>query len=287
MKQFYLLSFLVISFVSIDLNAQQIIVGSGTAPSLYSPISRRADYSVYEIIYKSSDIGISGTISHLAFDRLDGTDEADIDSVTIYMKQSTQTTLTDTAFSTATYQQVYFGKFPNVGTGWQEVALDVPFNYSNTSNLMVLVVKGYQPMVANTPVAVRWLYASIGADEARRYYGGLPITGSTTLTGINFSANVRLTFGSVGVAEIRGEQLQIFPNPANNNLIVTVPTHETSATISIYDLSGRLVYSKISEAAGGRMSEDVSLRSFVPGVYVLTVLAGDKIYREQVIVGQD
>jgi hypothetical protein len=286
MKKIYLSSLIILLF-STDLNAQQIIVGTGTGPSLYTPISRRADYSVCETIYNSSDIGISGVISHLAFERLDGTDEADIDSVTIYMKQSGQTMLVDTAFSTANYQQVYFGKFPNAGTGWQEVALDVPFNYSNTSNLMVLVLKGYQPAVANTPVAVRWLYGTVSSNQSRRYYGPVPITASTTLTGINFTANVRLTFGSVGVAEIRGDQLQVFPNPANDYLTVTMPTQETSVLISLYDLQGRLVISKISEAASGRMSEDVSLQSLAPGVYNLTVQAGFKIYRERLVVVQD
>ena len=286
MNKLYL-SLLIVLLFSTDLIAQQIIVGMGTGPSLYSPISRRENYSVYEVIYKSLDIGISGTISHLAFERHDGSDEADIDSVTIYMKHSSQTSLNDSVISTANYQQVYFGKFPNVGSGWQEVALDAPFNYSNTSNLMVLVVKGYQPAVANTPVAVRWLYSLMGTDEARRYYDSTPISASTTLQGINFSANVRLTFGSVGVAEIRGEQLQVFPNPSNDNLFVTVPTKENSATISIYDLNGRLVLAKVSEAVSGRMSEDISLQSFVPGVYMLTVQAVDKVYRERVVVGNE
>jgi len=286
MKKLYLSSLILLLFAT-DLMAQQIIVGAGTGPSLYTPITRRADYGVTETIYNSSDIVISGTITHLAFDRLDGTDEADIDSVTIYMKHSSQITMPDSVFSTANYQQVYFGKFPNVGTGWQEVALDAPFNYINSSNLVILVVKGYQAAVANTPVAVRWRYETLSSEQSRRYYGANPISASTNLTGINYTPNARLTFGSVGIAEIRGEQLQVFPNPANTYLTVTIPAHGTAAKISLYDLQGRLVHSKNINANGNMMTEDISLHSLVEGIYLLSVQAGEKIYTKRLVVTKE
>ena len=52
---------------------QEVIVGNGTAISVFSPINRTNDYCVYEVIYLASDISFAGNITHLAFERVDDT----------------------------------------------------------------------------------------------------------------------------------------------------------------------------------------------------------------------
>src|SRR5688572_18819658 len=163
MKLFTSLSILIsvaVLFPDAAKSQQQVTVGTGTAISVFSPINRTNDYSVYEVIYLASDISTAGNITHLAFQRVDGTDTATIENVDIYMRHSFQTTLSAGTFDTTIYDEhVYFGTFPNdIDSGWREVMLDIPFAYNGTDNLQVLVVKGYQPAVANTPVCVRWYY---------------------------------------------------------------------------------------------------------------------------------
>lgn len=287
MKKISILLILGSIFFTDNLFAQQVEVGQGTGPSLYSPISRRADYSAYEIIYLSSDIGLSGYISKLAFERLDGSNVDPIDSVTIYMKHSTQTSLTDTAFTTANFMLVYTGQFPNdSGAGWREVVLDAPFSYNGTENLVVLTVKGYQAMLANTPVAPRWLYTNISPDpdRARRYYGANPITAATSMQSINFSANARLDFGTVGISEIRSHQMQLFPNPVSGILTLTAPATNGTAMLKVYDKSGRLVIQRDLASSHGNIYETIDTENLSEGIYLIRIIGTSESFSSKFVV---
>jgi hypothetical protein len=143
-------------------SAQNVILGSGTAISVFSPINRTNDYCVYEVIYLQSQIALPGTISTIGFQRFDGTNTDSIENVRIYLKHTNLSQIAAGTYDTTGYTQVFAGSFPNdAGAGWREVALSTPFVYDNVNNLQVLVVKDYQPAIANTPVTPRWLYTNI------------------------------------------------------------------------------------------------------------------------------
>ncbi len=266
--------------------AQLIEVGQGVGLSVFSPLCRTKDYSVYEIIYLSSDINSSGVISKFAFERADGTNTDPYDSVSIYMKHTTLTQMSASTFSDTGYTLVYSGSFPNdSGTGWREVMLDNPFAYNGTQNLMVLTVKQFQASIANTPVAPRWYYTNItpDPDRARRYYDDFPITSSTPLTTIEYSANARLDFGTVGVREIRKEQLQFFPNPASENVTVTI-TIKGISKIKLIDQIGKIVYEKEVLSNNDRLTDVIDVKNFHPGIYLITIHNEAKIFSGRIII---
>ncbi|MBK5285778.1 MAG: T9SS type A sorting domain-containing protein [Bacteroidia bacterium] len=266
--------------------SQQVIVGTGTALSVFSPINRSNDYCVYEIIYLASDINLPGDITHLAFERADGTDTALIQNVDLYMMHTTQTQVSAGTFDTTGYTHVYSGTFPNdAGFGWREVMLDVPFTYNGTDNLEVLAVKGYQPAVANTPVTPRWYYTNISPSpaRARRYYGNTAITNTTNLSTISFSSNVRLTFDiSTGTVEIIPGRFHIYPNPASNELRISNAGF-TIHNVAIYDILGQKHLSLNSPATGNEFSTSIDISQLPTGVYFVKVNTLDKMYIEKLI----
>ncbi len=269
---------LLISFFlfSICTEAQQIIVGSGTGLSVFSPICRNRDYSAYEIIYLSSDINASGVISDLAFQRADGENVDPIQNVSVFMKQTSDVQLSNTTYSEAGYQLVYQGSWPNdSGPGWREVPLTTPFNYDGLSNLQVLTVKGYEAAVANTPVTPRWYYTDItpAPNRARRYYGSVPIDSATAMTSINYSSNARLNFNSVGLREISDSPVSIYPNPAKDHLFIRFRDNTASENpvFEMYDVSGRLMY---RETLSG--DAEISLKTLSPGLYIYTLRKPDE-----------
>ena len=266
--------FLIILFPDIAISQQQVTVGTGTAISVFSPINRTNDYCVYEVIYLASDIATGGNITNLAFERVDGTDTLTIQNVDIYMLHTTQTTLSAGTFDSTNYTHVYSGTFPNdIGAGWREVALDVPFMYNGSENLQVLVVKGYQPAVANTPVCVRWYYTNITPSpaRARRYYGNTAISTSTSLSTTQFTSNVRLTFDiGTGVVQVVPGEFDVYPNPAMDKLSVAGYSLPGNCELEIYNTAGEKVYAQ-QLVSDNLKNKTIDISGLSRGMYFLKI----------------
>ncbi|HPN40999.1 MAG TPA: C25 family cysteine peptidase, partial [Candidatus Cloacimonadota bacterium] len=151
--------------VNVEVGApMEVVIGNGTSSQSY-PIDRYYNYSGHEAIYLASEIGTPGTIKSLGFYKASGTDVNSIDAVTVYMKNTTSTTLATGTYSTAGYTQVYSGSWPNTSTsGWMEVNLSTQFSY-NGSNLSILVLKGYQYWTSYYPM---WTYSTTTTSRARQ-----------------------------------------------------------------------------------------------------------------------
>lgn len=142
----------------------EIIIGSGTSTQSY-PIDRYYTYSGHEAIYLASEIGIPGSIKSIGFYKASGADVNTIEAVTVYMKNTTATSLATGNYSTTGYTQVYSGTWPNTATsGWMEVDLSNQFVYDGT-NLSILTIKGNQSWTYNYPM---WSYTTASANRARQ-----------------------------------------------------------------------------------------------------------------------
>ena len=143
----------------------EVVIGDGDDTQGY-PLDRWYNYSAHEAIYLASEIGVPGTLKSLAFNKDSGSNLDPIEAVSIYMKNTTQSTLASGNYSTSGYTLVYSGNFPNnAASGWMEVNLNPMFVYDGVSNLAVLTVKGYQQYSSSYP---RWSYSSTQGNRARQ-----------------------------------------------------------------------------------------------------------------------
>ncbi|MCB5285046.1 MAG: C25 family cysteine peptidase [Candidatus Cloacimonetes bacterium] len=151
--------------VNVEVGAPlEVIIGNGTSTQSY-PIDRYYNYSGHEAIYLASEIGTPGTIKSIGFYKASGTDVNTIEAVTVYMKNTSSTTLSTGNYSTSGYTQVYSGIWPNTATsGWMEVNLQNQFAYDG-SNLSILTIKGYQSYITSYPY---WTYTTASATRARQ-----------------------------------------------------------------------------------------------------------------------
>ncbi|HOY85711.1 MAG TPA: S8 family serine peptidase, partial [Candidatus Syntrophosphaera sp.] len=166
-----------------------IIIGEGTGSQTY-PIDRYYNYSGHEAIYLASQIGSACTIKSLGFYKASGADVNPIEAVSIYMKQTTASTLASGAYSTDGYTLVYSGTFPNTATsGWMEVELNSLFAYDGTSNLAILTVKGFQQYIDEYPF---WTYTTTTGNQARQNRNDdaqpTSLTASTNLPNLKLQA---------------------------------------------------------------------------------------------------
>ncbi|BDS10362.1 T9SS type A sorting domain-containing protein [Aureispira anguillae] len=214
----FVISYLLTCFQSVV--AQNVVtIGTSTANSSdLAPINRYYTYSTSEIIYTSSEIGYAGNITKLAFQKASGASSVSIDNVSIYLKTSSNNSLSAGSTDSTTYTLVWAGSFPNtMPNGWAEVSLNSPFYYNGSDNLQVLVLKGNQTYASSRPY---YHYTSTGSTYLTKTYksDSAPWDNSQYLSTTYNRPNIQLTIASTTVndAGIVAHQPQLLcPGTAN------------------------------------------------------------------------
>lgn len=143
----------------------EVVIGNGTSVQSY-PLDRYYNYSAHEAIYLASEINMAGTLKSAGFFKGEGGDLNPIESVSIYMKNTPEATISSGNYSTSGYTLVYSGSYPNnAASGWMEVDLNPMFSYDGVSNLAVLTIKGYQQWINDYP---QWTYTATTPSRARQ-----------------------------------------------------------------------------------------------------------------------
>jgi gliding motility-associated-like protein len=127
-----------------------LTVGAGIQNNSNAPITGASANSVSELLYTSGELGFSGYIERLSFNRTlpNSANAFSFGTVAVYLKVTTATTV-GTATSTAGYDLVYSGAWNNsAGAGWKSINLDNSFYYPGgvNDNLSVLIVRTGQPL---------------------------------------------------------------------------------------------------------------------------------------------
>ena len=167
-----------------------VSIGNAYSYSDYSPISYR-NYSLTQQIYTAGEIGMTGTITSIAF-RFD--QAFTMSGIQIYLKQTDKSSfngsrdLVDVTIDDMVYQGVYSSQ----SDGWATINLDRPFVYDGKSNLMVCC---YDPVKGNNTGP--HCSQHITDDNMRVYMESDSILPDITNT-INF-------IGSSGVSSMRND----------------------------------------------------------------------------------
>jgi hypothetical protein len=137
---FFILTAL-IGLGSLQLSAQQIVeIGTGsTTTNSYLPLYSFYNNTLSEQIYTAAEVGMSGTITSIAFYNAGSTKTPDLK---IYMINTNKTEFSSTTdwFTVTASDLVYDGTSVSLTAGqWTTIQLDNPFFYDGTSNLGLIV----------------------------------------------------------------------------------------------------------------------------------------------------
>lgn len=165
---------------------QELVIGTGTGTQTY-PMDRYYVYSTHEAIYLASEISVPSSIKSIAYYKATGSNTDPIENVQIYMKNSSETSMSSGNYSLSGYTLVFSGSFPNDSTnGWMEIDLSPRFSYTGT-NLAILVIKGEQTWTSNYP---GWTYSFTPSQLARQNRSDS--SQPTSLTATTSRPNLRL-----------------------------------------------------------------------------------------------
>jgi hypothetical protein len=176
-------------------------------------------------------------------------------------------------------------------SGYYSVYVQNEFGCSSTSEpyLYCAPVEAFwnaaadQLSVADTYETYQWFYNGLLLQGAITYYLISPPNGVYAVQVTNSygcSVTSEIITVNVGVEEIAWEdQLNIYPNPVTDVLNVQWNNTTETATLSIRDLSGRLVFSE--RVANGNAVLELSTLS--SGNYILELQTGQSTLRKQVV----
>lgn len=101
--------------------------------------------------------------------------------------------------------------------------------------------------------------------------------GGSTFTAVDTIKDIVLvTQGMVGLNESEDNlKLSSFPNPINDNLIVSFRSTDVSTELSIRSLDGKLVYQELFSSPVGEISKSINLTGVADGVYILSLENGE------------
>ncbi|MEP7170134.1 MAG: T9SS type A sorting domain-containing protein, partial [Bacteroidota bacterium] len=82
-----------------------------------------------------------------------------------------------------------------------------------------------------------------------------------------------------------GSQFNVYPNPAHDNLTVSIDVKEAAGfTMQVMDLSGRVLISESQTGAAGLNTYDLNLTHLAKGVYMLEVKSANDNWKTKVVV---
>ncbi len=253
--------FILTLFIGINHGAiaqSYVTIGTGTSSSEIAPLNRYYNYSTHEVIYLQSELGTAKTFIKIAYDKASGSNTQGIQNVTIYMKHTTTSTLSNGSYSLTGYTQVFNGTFTNNATsGWMEIALDNSFSYNGTDNLQILIIKGYQSWSRYRP---RWKYTTLSSYRTRNGYSDSQQP--TYLSRTKRRPNVRLEYGNLpdpfnGIVNIG---LSMFNLVTGRNLIQKELTRTVYNYIPVQTDNTLSKTQKESEFVDFPYDDDVSYR---------------------------
>ncbi len=126
---------------SCEMPSDNIIAASDTT-RYQIPVNAYYNYTYTQMIYTADQIGQPVQVTKIAFNYSSTNDLDSKDNVTIYMGHTSTRSFTSSNWSSlippSNLAPVYYGPL-YCTTGWNEIVLDMPFDYNGTDNLVVAI----------------------------------------------------------------------------------------------------------------------------------------------------
>lgn len=165
-------------------------------------------------------------------------------------------------------------------TGLQVTANITPDNGSGTGSISIQVTGG------TGTYTYEWYDGSSDTSITDLYTGNYPLT-ITDLNGCELDTSLRVNFGTVGIEETESNDLEIFPNPTQGMLNLSLMLNGPSdIEIEVFDLSGRMLMERsIDNTTELKTQLDLSQLPTSP-VWIKVTTNDQSYYKKVVILGR-
>lgn len=86
--------------------------------------------------------------------------------------------------------------------------------------------------------------------------------------------------GPDNIEEIQEKDFKVYPNPNSGNFTIVIPSAASSAAITISDMSGHIIDTRIS----AKKTEEFNLSNYSRGIYLISIETDDKRYKQKLLL---
>lgn len=109
------------------------------------------------------------------------------------------------------------------------------------------------------------------------FYG----TNDQQTAGLYYIDDVQLIESTgVNTVEVESAPIALWPNPANNQLTIALPSSTQTADVQIFDGQGRMVNNTLVSSA----TQAIDITAMEAGIYTVRVVADNKVYAQPLVV---
>jgi hypothetical protein len=109
------------------------------------------------------------------------------------------------------------------------------------------------------------------------FYG----TNDQQTAGLYYIDDVQLIESTgVNTVQVESAPIALWPNPANNQLTIALPSSTQTADVQIFDGQGRMVNNTLVSSA----TQAIDITAMEAGIYTVRVACGEKVYVQKIVV---
>ncbi|MCE5304544.1 immunoglobulin domain-containing protein, partial [bacterium] len=147
----------------------------------------------------------------------------------------------------------------------------------------------YQWMLNDTPIEGATSPTLIIADVIPANHSGFYRCEATNICGTSSSTACQVQVepkgGITSVSDPQNIALQVNPNPANSNLNIAFNSeNETNIEVSLNDITGRIMFSRIETASAGTNNLQYNVSDLTNGTYFVTIKLNGNVYAKQIVI---
>lgn len=175
----------------------------GTDTTFFSPTNRKVQFSGCRMLFTASEIGTTGTITAIAFQKASGPTTINVNYIDIFMRETTASTVGTSLPSTfpTGYTKVYTSSYidNSMTSGWTTVNLSTTLGEIMTfsggsNNLEIIVTKSLTEMPTSTDFPIYNCHTASGPMNAYYTNTGTKLETTKTLTATTTKRpNIQLT----------------------------------------------------------------------------------------------
>ena len=109
----------------------------------------------------------------------------------------------------------------------------------------------------------------------------IAVSGSNTCP--NFTSESEIEVASRSLDNIQ-RNMTLYPNPANNVIILDIIGLSEDSNLKMFDFSGRLRYESIVTAGTSRFTMNVKDQNYDSGMYIIEMIIGDELFTQKVFI---
>lgn len=80
------------------------------------------------------------------------------------------------------------------------------------------------------------------------------------------------------------ESISAFPNPTSGRVTLRFTGEAVPTTVRLTDATGRVLMTEKLNAFDGQYEDEINLSKYAPGIYLINVIQGNKVYTEKIIL---